>query len=190
MKNYFKDAPILKGTRLTLRNINPEIDNPPFYKMFLEPEMHVWTGNNVPKNESETFELLSKYRDLDGVISWSIITTDKQEFIGTYWIAPIELEGKRIVTSEAQRMGKQYWRCGYTKEARLLIYDFAFFILDIEEIHAGAWKENINSCKSMENIGFELFKSDKKLFPKRNEEFIQNHYILTKNKWMMVREGF
>lgn len=190
MNNHLKNAPILKGTRLTLRNINPELDNPPFYQMFLEPEMHLWTGNYVPKNKLETFDLLCKYRDLDGLISWSITTTDRQEFIGTYWIAPVELEGKIIVTAEAQRIGKRYWRSGYTKEARQLIYDFAFFELDIEEIHAGAWKENINSCKSMEDIGFELFKSDKKLFPKRNEEFIQNHYILTKNKWMMVREGF
>ncbi|WP_312097239.1 GNAT family protein [Niallia sp.] len=189
MISHFKEAPTIKGKRITLRNIKPDIDNRSFYKMFLEPDMHLWTGNDIPNNELETFELLCRYRDLDGLISWSIIKTNTQEFIGTYWIAPYELEEKRIITAEAQRIGKQYWRSGYTKEARNLIYDFAFFDLDIEEIHAVAWKDNINSCKSMESIGFELVKYDKKLFSKRNQELIENHYILTKKNWIMMREN-
>ncbi|MCM3671645.1 GNAT family N-acetyltransferase [Mesobacillus maritimus] len=186
MNRYFKEAPKLKGERITLRNINPDIDNPSFYKMFLEPEMHLWTGNDIPSNELETYELLCKYRDLDGLISWSIIKNDTQEFIGTYWIAPYKLEKKRIITAEAQRIGKQYWRRGYTKEARKLIYNFAFFELDIEEINAVAWKNNINSCKSMESAGFHLYKSEKKLFEKHNKELIENHYILTKDNWNMM----
>lgn len=187
--NYFKEAPTLIGKRITLRNINPDLDNQPFYNMFLDPEMHLWTGNTIPKNELETLKLLYKYRDLDGLISWSIISNDTHDFIGTYWIAPFDFDDKSIVTSEAQRIGKQYWRKGYTKEARKLIYDFVFFDLDIGEIHAGAWKNNINSCKSMESIGFKLFQSEKKLFPKRNEELIENHYILTKQNWIMTREN-
>jgi hypothetical protein len=78
--NYFKEAPTLHGRRITLRNINPELDNPPFYKMFLEPDMNVWTGNNVPNNELETFELLCRYRDLDGLIAWAIIQNDTNDF--------------------------------------------------------------------------------------------------------------
>jgi ribosomal-protein-alanine N-acetyltransferase len=65
-----------------------------------------------------------------------------------------------------------------------------FFELDIEEIHAGAWKDNINSCKSMESIGFKLFKSEMRLFPKRNKALIENHYILTKQNWIITRENF
>ncbi|WP_347553231.1 GNAT family N-acetyltransferase (plasmid) [Pseudalkalibacillus hwajinpoensis] len=54
---------------------------------------------------------------------------------------------------------------GYTKEARKLIYDFAFEELDIEEIYGQAWDFNINSCISMEKSGFKLVSSEKKLFP-------------------------
>jgi hypothetical protein len=185
--NYFKEAPTLKGKLVTLRNINPDIDNQPFYKIFLEPDMHIWTGNSIPKVEFETYEVLCKYRDLDEVIAWSIIDNDTQDFIGTYWIAPNHFDDKKIVT-EAQRIGKKYWRMGYTKEARKLIYDLVFFELDIEEVHAGAWKDNVNSCKSMENIGFKLFNSERRLFPKRNKELIENHYILTKQNWIKKRE--
>jgi hypothetical protein len=59
MKN-FQESPTLKGKRVTLRNINPDIDNQQFYKIFLEPDMHLWTGNNIPKDEFET------YRDVQG----------------------------------------------------------------------------------------------------------------------------
>lgn len=183
-----QESPKLQGNRVTLRNINPEIDNQQFYKIFLEPDMHLWTGNKIPKDEFETYEILCKYRDLDEIIAWSIINNDTQDFIGTYWIAPNRYEGKRVVT-EAQRIGKKYWRKGYTKESRKLIYDFVFFELDIEEVHAWAWKDNINSCRSMENIGFKLFNSERKLFPKLDEELIENHYILTKQNWIKKREN-
>jgi [ribosomal protein S5]-alanine N-acetyltransferase len=184
----FQESPTLIGKRVTLRNINPDIDNQQFYKIFLEPDMHLWTGNKLPKDEFETYQILSKYRDLDEVIAWSIISNETQNFIGTYWIAPNQFEGRRIVT-EAQRIGKNCWRKGYTRDARKLIYDFVFFELDIDEVHAGAWKDNVNSSKSMENIGFKLFKSERKLFVKRNEELIENHYILTKQNWIMKREN-
>jgi [ribosomal protein S5]-alanine N-acetyltransferase len=186
--NYFKESPTLTGKKITLRNINPYIDNQPFYKLFLEPDMHTWTGNNIPNDEFETYQILCKYRDLDGVIAWSIINNEIQEFIGTYWIAPKHFCDKKIAT-EAQRIGKKYWRKGYTKEARKLIYDFLFFELDIEKVHAGAWEENVNSCKSMENIGFKLFNSERKFFSKRNEELIENHYFLTKQNWSKIREN-
>lgn len=185
--NYFKEAPTLKGKRITLRNIVPEIDNKSFFKIFLEPDMHIWTGNKIPDNELETYEILKKYRDLDGLISWAIVKNDSHAFIGTYWIAPIDIKGKRIISAEAQRIGKPFWRKGYTKEARKIVYDFAFFELDVEEIRAQAWKDNINSCLSMEKIGFKLYKSEEKLFLKRNEKFIENYYILTKKEWIKTR---
>lgn len=185
--DYFKKAPILKGNKVTLRMINPDIDNQSFFDMFLEPDLHLWTGNTVPINENETYELLCKYRDLNGLISWAIINNETQEFIGTYWIA-LEDENPKLISSEAQRIGKKYWRQGYTKEARILIYDFVFFQLFAEEIHAVAWKDNINSCKSMEYIGFSLIHTEKSLFSKRNQVLEKNHYILKKEIWIKRRQ--
>lgn len=46
-------------------------------------------------------------------------------------------------TAEAQRSRKQYWRRGYSKEARNLIDGFACFELDIEETYAVTWTTNI-----------------------------------------------
>ncbi|MDF1510204.1 GNAT family N-acetyltransferase [Robertmurraya sp. DFI.2.37] len=184
--NFFKEAPTLIGTKVTLRNINPDLDNQVFYKIFQEPDMHLWTRNKIPANENETYRILCQYRDFENIIAWSVIRNGSDDFIGTYWIAPINNGDKKIAT-EAQRIGKKYWRKGFTKEARKLVYDFAFFQLGITEIHAGAWKDNTNSCKSMENIGFVLLKAERKLFEKREEELIENHYFLTKQIWMRQR---
>ncbi|MEM5687632.1 GNAT family protein [Bacillus cereus] len=57
------------------------------------------------------------------------------------------------------------------EEARNLIYNYLFLTLDVDEIRAQAWDNNINSCRSMEQIGFKLENQVKRLFPKYNELF-------------------
>jgi RimJ/RimL family protein N-acetyltransferase len=47
-----------------------------------------------------------------------------------------------------------------------------FFKLQVGEVHAQAWRNNINSFHSMEKIGFKLHKSNEKLFPKLNEKLM------------------
>ncbi|MBO8155845.1 MAG: GNAT family N-acetyltransferase [Bacillaceae bacterium] len=78
------------------------------------------------KNVDEAKELLKNYRDNEDIISWSIYNIETGEFVGTYWIAPAETNGEMIIISEAQRIGKKFWRKGFTREARQLVYRFAF----------------------------------------------------------------
>lgn len=176
-------SPTLVGKRISLRPVNPEKDFKAFFSLFQEPEMHLWTGNTIPVNPDESYQELQKYRDLEGIMAWTIVLNDNGEMIGTYWIAPVLDSGNRRVTAEAQRIGKPYWRKGYTKEARKLVYDFAFFDLGVDEIHAQAWKGNVNSCYSMEHAGFQLTGAVERLFSKRNEQHIEHHYRLTKKDW-------
>lgn len=182
--NYYIEPPTLIGDKIILRKINPEQDNEAFYEIFLDPQMHIWTGNMVPNSKNETYEQLIQYRDLDFLIAWAVIIRATNEFIGTYWVAPEMVDSKKIISTEAQRIGQKYWRKGYTKEARKLVYEFVFTKLEVEEVHAQAWKNNINSCLSMENIGFFLQASEKQYFSKRNEYYYQNHYILRKETWV------
>ncbi len=53
----------------------------------------------------------------------------------------------------------------------------------MDEIRAQAWDNNINSCRSMEQIGFKLENQVKRLFPKYNELFLENHYVLFREDW-------
>ncbi|RFT66226.1 hypothetical protein D0U04_14665 [Bacillus clarus] len=48
--------------------------------------MHHWTGNTVPANADDIKKLLQKYKDLEDIISWSVILKNSRKMIGTYWI--------------------------------------------------------------------------------------------------------
>ncbi|MBB6453653.1 hypothetical protein HNQ94_002102 [Salirhabdus euzebyi] len=184
--DYYKVAPTLVGEKVLLRSIDLEKDKVPFHQMFLEPILHEWTGNRVPDNEQESYEQLKAYRDLDFLISWVITDKQTEAFIGTFWIGPSNENGKQIA-GDAQRIAKQFWRKGYTKEARQLIYDFAFNELGIEEFHSTAWGNNENSCQSMESVGYRLAKVEEKFFAKKNNYFTEHYYVLTKEAWQKYK---
>lgn len=177
--------PILQGESITLRGINPELDSIVWYEVMKDSQMHQWTGNTVPSNIDETINMLRLYRDHEELSAWSIILKKSEEMIGTYWITKPIYDGKKlIIKDEAQRITRKYWRSGYTKEARSLVYNFVFNELNADEIHAHAWSNNINSCKSMENAGFNLIDSYERLFEKYNKIYKVNHYVLFKEKWL------
>ncbi len=123
-------------------------------------------------------------------MAWAIVMKQSKEMIGIYWISmPIMNENKKlIVTSEAQRIARKYWRTGVNREARNLIYNYIFLTLDVDEVYAQAWDKNINSCRSMEQIGFKLEKQVKRLFLKYNELFLENHYVLLKKRLACIKD--
>lgn len=178
--------PVLEGNIVCLRSVEPEKDYKQWYEVMKDPDMHHWTGNVTPKDNNEIKDLLHTYKNLKDIMAWAIVMKQSKEMIGTYWISmPIMNENKKlIVTSEAQRIARKYWRTGVNREARNLIYNYIFLTLDVDEVHAQAWDNNINSCRSMEQIGFKLEKQVKRLFLKYNELFLENHYVLLKKDWL------
>ncbi|HDR7965397.1 GNAT family N-acetyltransferase [Bacillus pacificus] len=176
--------PVLEGNIVCLRSVEPEKDYKQWYEVMKDPDMHHWTGNVTPKDSNEIKDLLHTYKNLKDIMAWAIVMKQSKEMIGTYWISmPIMNEKKLIVTSEAQRIARKYWRTGVNREARNLIYNYIFLTLDVDEVHAQAWDKNINSCRSMEQIGFKLEKQVECLFPKYNKMFLENHYVLYKKDW-------
>lgn len=184
-----KDVPILKSSRVTLRPIDLTSDSLSWYELMKDPQMHLWTGNTIPSTIIEARDLLQKYKENEDIITWSIVRNENNEMIGTYWIAvPLKLEDKIIITAEAQRVGQKFWRKGYTSEARKLIYDYAFYELMVDEIHAQAWANNINSCRSMESMGFKLMSTREKVFAKHNKTYIENYYVLFREVWEKIHK--
>jgi [ribosomal protein S5]-alanine N-acetyltransferase len=170
--------------RKGLQNTIPNKDAEEWFEVMKDPDMHLWTGNTVPANINDIRELLQGYKDNDNIMAWAVIDKLSDKIIGTYWIWKPILEGnKRIIQTEAQRISNKYWRKGYTTEARKLVYKYAFEQLQVDEIHAGAWANNVNSCKSMENIGFKLLEKAERLFNKYNKVFEENHYVLYRAVW-------
>ncbi|MCC2339103.1 GNAT family N-acetyltransferase [Bacillus tropicus] len=177
--------PVLEGNIVCLRSVEPEKDYRQWYEVMKDPDMHRWTANTIPKDSNEMKELLHTYKNLKDIIAWSIITKHTKEMVGTYWISvpTVDENKKLIVSAESQRIARKFWRTGVNREARNLIYNYLFLTLDVDEIRAQAWDNNINSCRSMEQIGFKLENQVKRLFPKYNELFLENHYVLFKEDW-------
>lgn len=176
--------PTMENEKILLREIMPDQDKFEWFEVMKDPDMHLWTGNQVPENMEEIRELLLNYKENKNIIAWAVIDKNNNQIMGTYWIwEPIMKDTKRIIQSEAQRISKKYWRKGYTTEARKLIYKYAFEQLRVDEIHAGAWADNMNSCKSMENFGFILVETADKLFSKYNKVYKENHYVLYREVW-------
>lgn len=177
-------APTMESERILLREIIPDEDAKDWYEVMKDPDMHLWTGNTLPENEEDIRELLQSYKDNENIIAWAVVDKRVNKIIGTYWIwKPFDECNKRIIQAEAQRISKKYWRKVYTTEARKLVYKYALEELQVDEIHAVAWANNTNSCKSMESFGFVLLEQAERLFSKYNKVFTENHYVLYKTVW-------
>ncbi len=102
-------VPILKGDKIILSEIQPEINAETWFKVMCDPQMHVWTGNKVPQGIHEIYNLLTNYKYHKEIIAWSIIGKEDKEMIGTYWIVkPQYEEGKLVILNEAQRIARKF----------------------------------------------------------------------------------
>jgi ribosomal-protein-alanine N-acetyltransferase len=177
--------PRLEGGRIVLRPIDPRRDAPDMYEIFLDPEMHRWTGNHVPTDVREVESYLRHLSNVEEIFAWAVVLKETGRVIGTWWMAkPVRREGKRIVTAEAQRIGKRWWRSGVTADARNLVYHWAFLVLGVDEIHAQCWEGNDASRRSMERAGFRLLRRVNKWFEKEGRECAELHFVLTREDWL------
>jgi [ribosomal protein S5]-alanine N-acetyltransferase len=177
--------PILRGDLVTLRPIDPTQDAIQWFEVMQDDDMHRWTGNTVPTSVEEVVEMLIKYATLEEIISWAVVENGTKEMVGTYWITVPVLHGDRwTIHDEAQRFAKRSWRKGHAKEARRLVYDYAFGRLGVDEIHAHAWARNVASCRSMEHAGHRLVDAQLRHFTKRKKLFCERHYAITKEIWL------
>ena len=94
-----------------------------------------------------------------------------------------------MVTGDAQRIVRKYWRTGITSQVRKLTYDYAFSKLGIDEIRASAWKDNTNSCRSIK-AGFVLLRQREGLFSKYEKVMTENLYTLRKRTGSIKKVNF
>lgn len=178
----------LKGELVTLHPIDIERDAPEWFEAMKEPDMHTWTGNKIPQDVQEVRDVvLTTYATHPDIFAWCIRESRTDKMVGIYWIGvPFMSDERRLITFDAQRIAKPYWRKGYTKEARSLVYHHAFTDLGVDEIRAAAWEANTNSCLSMESAGFELVRSYPRFNPKYDSAFTERGYVLRRDKWQQL----
>lgn len=150
-KNIF---PILETERLILRQLKIE-DAKDLYSYFSDEEVMKYYGmypiENLMQAENIINNLNKSFEDSNG-FRWAITIKGSDRVIGTLgfhnW-------SKRHFRAEiGYELSKDYWGCGYMREAlnRVLIY--GFYTLKLERIEGLVYPENLASQKSLEKIGF------------------------------------
>lgn len=174
--------PILHGDIIRLRPMDINVDKYTYYKVSLDEKMHTWTGNSIPETVEEIEELLKKYNEVFYV--WMIELIESHEVIGMMRLSIPQIHNGSLTAGDSQRLHSAYWRKGHMKEARRLIYNYAYNELNIEVLVADALEENINSCKSLESVGYKKTDSLTEYSNKQNKQVIRNIYELRKEDWL------
>lgn len=118
----------LQGELVTLCAIDMERDASEWFEAMQEAELHTWTSNRVPSDIDEVKNVvLATFATHPEIIAWCIRELKTNQMVGIYWMGvPFKSDENKWITFDAQRIAKPYWRKGYTKEARSLVYHNAF----------------------------------------------------------------
>lgn len=182
------DLPELIGDLVILRKLDVEKDASSYFNVSLDKNIHTWVGNNVPKSIDEIKNLLFSYEKC--MFVWMIINRQTSEIIGIMRISFPELVNSKLVAGDSQRLLSKYWRKGHMKEARNLIYEFAYTSLKIETLYADVWEENINSLESLKSIGYQIYDRKEEFFEKGNIKRYKCYLELNLRKWYIENRNY
>ena len=150
--------PILKIEKhnLILREINPELDAPNYFKYMSQSQVNRFlAANEIPTNIPAAITALKYWHRLfseGSSIFWSLVKEDN-ELIGTcgfnYW----SRVNKRAEIS--YDLAVEYWNKGIMSSAVRSICQFAFNELQVIRIQATVAINNYASMKVLDNLGFQ-----------------------------------
>ncbi len=180
------EVPVFEGELVRLQPINCKRDIDEWYRVSQDERMHMWTGNTVPIEREEMEHLLldvyPKY-----FLIWMIHEKRTGVVIGMMRISYPESDDGVMVAGDSQRLHSDYWRKGYMKESRELVYEFVFDELDVDALYADVWKGNLNSEKSLESVGYQFLYEEDAYFEKYDRIQPKKYYRLTKEDWLIYK---
>lgn len=175
------ELPDLNGDLVVLSQLNIERDLIGYFNVSQDEKNHLWVGNSVPKNMDEIEELLNVY--LNSMYVWTIFNKQNLEIIGLMRLSFPEVCNGKITSGDSQRLHSSYWRKGYMKESRKLVYEYAYSVLKIDTLYADVWEGNINSLESLKSVGYKIFDKEEEYFNKQNKTIIKHYLKLDLKEW-------
>lgn len=175
------ELPELVGKLVVLRPLDIERDLIGYFNVSLDEKIHTWVGNNIPKDIDETGSLLSMYNSQ--MYIWTIFNRESNEIIGLMRLSYPEVINGGVTSGESQRLHSKYWRKGYMKEARKLVYEFAYSNLKIVTLIADVWEGNTNSLESLKSVGYKIFDKEEEYFNKQNKTIFKYYLKLNLKEW-------
>lgn len=123
-------------------------------------------------------EYLKKYFKKENDIYFVIVVKKENRMIGTvalYNIAEKKAELGRLLIGEEKYLGK-----GYMKDAIVVLLQYAFMTLTIEEVYLGTFFENEEALSLYNKIGFQVRERNRLYFPSGDCYYTQIYMKLDK----------
>lgn len=155
MQEQFKNNNMrLEGKRIYLRPVDLS-DATEEYVNWLNDEevnqfLEVRFAEHTPEGLKNDIEKISKDPN---TLFLAMIRKDTQRHIGNIKLGPIDWN-HRVGDIGIMIGDKSSWGRGYAREAIKLLSDYAFNILKLHKLEAGAYENNIGSIKAFLKVGF------------------------------------
>lgn len=147
-------TPILETDRLILRPLCIEDAQEIFQNWVSDPEVSKYMTWNTHQNVEATIQWLRYVEmnlDKDGIYDWGFVRKADQVLIGS---GGIYYKEDRGMFSLGYNIMRACWKQGYASEAATRIVQFATEELQQKRLFAFHAKDNPNSGKVLEKIGF------------------------------------
>lgn len=168
---------ILETERLILRELTPS-DYKDLCKIMQDPEvMYAYEG---PFSDSEVVAWIDKQLqryETDGFGIYAVILKETGEFIGQSGLSMQDIKGKKV-PEIGYLFNKEYWHKGYATEAAVAWKEFAFEILELNEVYSIIRDTNIASQRVAERNGMTIIDS----FVKHYRGIDMPHYVYCINR--------
>jgi RimJ/RimL family protein N-acetyltransferase len=157
----------LKTSRLNLRFVIQE-DLQAIHCLHSDPKIAEFNTLKIPKNETETAEILNNWileNNLPSVKRYTFVieTIQDKNFIG---LIGINLGKEKYRNAEVWfKLDNNFWNKGFATESLNKILDFGFETLQLHRIEAGCAIENFGSIKVLEKVGMQKEAHTRKLLP-------------------------
>lgn len=146
--------PYLEGKRIYLREVRPCDVNDDYYRWLNDPEVGRYLETRFKPNSPDRIAAyVREVEEKSDQVFMAIIVKRGKQHIGNIKIGPINwyhrLSDVSILIGE-----KDYWGKGYGTEAIQLIVGYAFNVLNLHKLSAGAYAGNIGSIRAFEKANF------------------------------------
>jgi [ribosomal protein S5]-alanine N-acetyltransferase len=151
-----KPAPILKGSRVFLTHM-PESDvTADYLRWVTDPEINQYLEVRFQDHSIESLREFVRGVEHDrSTVMFKIELPETGAHIGNIKLGPVDWNHRSadidILIGEHAHHGK-----GYGTESVVLLRDYAFDVLKLNKLTAGAYENNVGSTKIFERAGFEV----------------------------------
>lgn len=174
-------TPVLETERLLLRPLTVEDSEEIYRNWVTDPEVArfmTWSIHNDIQVTKEWLKQVELHMEEEGSYDWGFVRKSDQVLIGS---GGIYYKEDRGMFTLGYNLMKSCWNQGYTSEAAARILQFATDELHQDKLFAYHAKENPNSGKVLERVGFQYVKDTEYDSMDGSRHFEAREYLFDKN---------